>query len=1225
MRRMRWIIPVVMLLAIAVVAAMPFTAAGTRLVVAAANKIPGLSVEHSSGTLFAGLELSTVGFVTGAVDIDVADLRAKLDPGCLWESRLCFTRLSARSLRIAVLASDGESSDAQGDDAFVTLPFGIRAPELELGSVDITWPGGSWRSSDVSAGVAVRDERVRVRRLAIVEAILDLGASDDPSATERIELPRLFLPLELDVAAGRLERGQVIAAGEELTLDGLALSGAWRGERLRVAELSTQLRGWGEGMLSGELRFNDDWPLDARLALQFATDAALPEQLRSREATLDAEGSLGALDWSLLLPGENSLSADGALDVLQPGMPFSLDAELAWRGQEALSRLVTIPPALAELQPLSPVTLTASGDTARQVFELRGAASGMNYEDLEVDIRGAHQDGRVSLARVEVAEPATASSLSMQGELNYAGALSWELLLETPGITLPALSDYVTGRLQGGARVTGSYDGDDWQSTIDDVSVTGTVNELPADLRGDLALGSGELLVSAAFEADINGADVALNKRQSESGRLDVAISDLGRWVPGAEGSLELDAFLGAARSDVTFSGRMDRVQWQDVSLAALELSGRGDLVDDMPFEFVATADGLGVGRLSGEQAQLSLRGDRRSASGEFAVSGDVEGLLQLAVRAEDQIWKGSLATDGIATPAGTWRASEAVEFAVDTAGEALSVAAHCWRTGGSSICIDDLRVGEEGAVGTALDLELALFEFLLPAQLSVSGRVVGRTDTVWDFDTQPEITAAVEVTDARLEQQLPEGEIARFSIDRARLALEAGEIGGRLQVAAEREGMQVASIDVRLAASPDDEVSGTMIFDDFRLGALRPFVPQLSRLSGQFDGELELYGTTARPLVRGSVEVSDGHLSVVGNPNALEGLTLAISLAGEQATLSGTAQLGGGPATLAGDARWGSNRSLAVRLQGQRNRLLVPPYSELLVSSGFDIRITPGLAEVEGQVTVHEGRLEHEQLPAGSVAVSEDVIEVDYAGKVLRERAPFAIRSRVRVLIEDNFRVVGSNIDATVGGDLRLQQEPERPMQVFGTLNVIGGEVRAYGQRLTVAQGSIDFSGDPDNPQLNLRAERDIPREGVLVGVIVTGTLEEPLLEIYSEPGMPQTAALSWLVRGRGPDAGAGADGTAMAIALGASAINQTGVVSEINRIPGISNVRFGAEDIEDDTAATVSGYIGERIYVSYGVGIYEPINVLTARLYLQARLWLEVVSRLENSVDLYYSFDID
>ena len=66
-----------------------------------------------------------------------------------------------------------------------------------------------------------------------------------------------------------------------------------------------------------------------------------------------------------------------------------------------------------------------------------------------------------------------------------------------------------------------------------------------------------------------------------------------------------------------------------------------------------------------------------------------------------------------------------------------------------------------------------------------------------------------------------------------------------------------------------------------------------------------------------------------------------------------------------------------------------------------------------------------------------------------------------------------------------------------------------------------------------------------------------------------------------------------------------------------------MGAENWDDDMAATLSAYVGERLYLSYGVGIYEPVNALTARLYLQSRLWLEVVSRLENSIDLYYRFD--
>ena len=110
-----------------------------------------------------------------------------------------------------------------------------------------------------------------------------------------------------------------------------------------------------------------------------------------------------------------------------------------------------------------------------------------------------------------------------------------------------------------------------------------------------------------------------------------------------------------------------------------------------------------------------------------------------------------------------------------------------------------------------------------------------------------------------------------------------------------------------------------------------------------------------------------------------------------------------------------------------------------------------------------------------------------------------------------------------------------------------------------------------------------------------------------------------------RGLDAGASADGTAVALSLGTGVVNKSGVMSGINSIPGLSNVEFGSEGSADDTAATLGGFIGDRIYLSYGVGLYEPINVLTARFYLQTRLWLEVVSRLENSIDLYYSFDID
>jgi translocation and assembly module TamB len=153
-------------------------------------------------------------------------------------------------------------------------------------------------------------------------------------------------------------------------------------------------------------------------------------------------------------------------------------------------------------------------------------------------------------------------------------------------------------------------------------------------------------------------------------------------------------------------------------------------------------------------------------------------------------------------------------------------------------------------------------------------------------------------------------------------------------------------------------------------------------------------------------------------------------------------------------------------------------------------------------------------------------------------------------------------------------------------------------------------------NPELTLSAEREIRAENLRVGFRVRGSLEEPSLELFSDPQRSERETLSYLLRGRGPDVGAAADSTAMALSLGASAINQTGLLSSLNDIPGLSGVTLGAEGSDEDMAATISAYVGDRLYLSYGLGIYEPVNALTARLYLRSRLWLEVVSRLESSL---------
>ncbi|HEY7775111.1 MAG TPA: translocation/assembly module TamB domain-containing protein, partial [Kineobactrum sp.] len=403
------------------------------------------------------------------------------------------------------------------------------------------------------------------------------------------------------------------------------------------------------------------------------------------------------------------------------------------------------------------------------------------------------------------------------------------------------------------------------------------------------------------------------------------------------------------------------------------------------------------------------------------------------------------------------------------------------------------------------------------------------------------------------------------------------------------------------------------------------PFLPELSSLEGELTGEVSLQGTLAELGAVGQLAWSGGAVRLVSNPTELDDIRMQLDFNNTGITVSGDGVLGGGPVEFSGSAGWRPQPGFDVAIRGSSNRLFYPPATELEASPDLRLVLAGNRLTLNGEVVVDSGVLAYEQLPPGSVTLSADVIEVDYAGNPLATETVVDLDARVRVRIKDKFRVKGKDLNVTVGGDLSLRKAPGRPLEMFGNLNVIGGEFNAYGQRLLVRQGRFTFTGLPENPEMNLRAEREIPADNVKAGVQVTGTLENPELSVYSDPVMSRTEALSYLVRGRGLDSGAGADGSALAASLGVSLVNQTGMLQELGRIPGLSNIEVGTEGSEQATTATLSGYIGERIYLSYGIGLYEPVNVLTARLYLRARLWLEVVSRLESSVDLYYSFDID
>ena len=1227
-----------LLLSLFLLLLVPLTEAGTRWLLSRLSDYSPLVVEYGSGTLLGELNLHTVSLSIDGLDVSLEDLVVALNPGCLWNSRVCLTTLSSDRVEVHVRDSGQEPSAADPDaspEPF-EFPVAVSATGVSLDSLLVTWPGGSWRNQHLSGTVNIFNEQLQVDQVQLEDGHLEIEAAAADAGGNPLVLPDIELPFALVVDALKLTRGSYALYGQAGELESLALAGEWSAHTVALESLSLAMQ-QADLELVGSLRMSESWWLQSSAAATMAEP--LPsDPLALNRLTVNLEGALAQLGWEAVLDSTSPVSnlppvviqLNGEVNVTQDQLPFSAQWQAQWQGDLPVGALLPDVALMEGMSLRSPVRGGVAGNLQQQRLLADLRASGLGYNALTVSLQASLVESQLAIESLVLADEGTSTAVTTVGTVSFDRGVDIALDIESGGLQLPKIADAVSGRVEGTLALTGSFSPQQWRLSLTDVALQGLVNELPAQLTGAMSLSSGRLLASASLVGMLNGARVRVHSDGDEQslGTLELQVDDVGLWVPDAGGALNITAIADPKATRLTLTGEGQQLGFGSTKLRSVRFDG-ALLLERQWFESFSM-DGTQLD-LAGQRIddwQAELRHDAGSGTDTLSINtrGDVGLALKLQGKGDLTDWKGALQPTVITFSQSKLSLEQAVALSWVSTDDQLTVAPHCWRVQQTAMCVEEARLGPSGLVNGRVDGDLGFLADLLPQQVAVEGMLSGGLTASWSPEAAPVMQLNLTGSDIAVTQNLGAGQLARLDWNLVQVDLTTGVDESTLQLMVERAGQSRLGVDAKMVGwGGDAALSGSIEADDLRLSNLQPFVPRMAELVGQVSGRGQLTGTLARPEVVGSFALEQGAFAVVGNPTALSDLSMAIELKGREAALNGSGLVGEGALVLSGLASLDPQPSLVLNVKGDRQNLLLPPSGQALVSQDLTLIAAASGVELTGKIIVHQGRLEHEQLPEGSVDVSSDAVEVDYAGDVVREERPFDLTMDVDVKIEDRFRVIGTNIDTTVGGELRLRQRSREPLEVFGNLTVIGGELRAYGQSLKIKRGTVSFAGVADNPQLNLRAERQITLEDIEVGIHVIGPLEEPELEIYSNPVMSQTEALSYLLRGRGLDAGAGGDGTAIALSMGTGMVNQSGLTESLNKIPGLSNIGFGAEGSADETAATVSGYIGERIYVSYGVGLYEPINILTARLYLQTRLWLEVVSRLENSVDLYYSFDID
>lgn len=230
----------------------------------------------------------------------------------------------------------------------------------------------------------------------------------------------------------------------------------------------------------------------------------------------------------------------------------------------------------------------------------------------------------------------------------------------------------------------------------------------------------------------------------------------------------------------------------------------------------------------------------------------------------------------------------------------------------------------------------------------------------------------------------------------------------------------------------------------------------------------------------------------------------------------------------------------------------------------------------------------------------------------------------QVALDLGEAFYVMGQGVTTRLTGQLQVHSNAQTQGQprLQGQLQTVGGLYKAYGQNLAIEQGTLNFSGAYDNPQLLIVALRANISERV--GVRVTGTALSPNIRLYADPDMPDADKLAWLMLGR-----SAANGGAESVVLQQAALSLLGgkntLGSEVAQALGLDEVSLAQGSRADTSATGTAVTLGKRLSKDFYMAYESSLNGTFGSLFIfydLSRRWtLRAQAGDQNTLDLIYT----
>ena len=164
-------------------------------------------------------------------------------------------------------------------------------------------------------------------------------------------------------------------------------------------------------------------------------------------------------------------------------------------------------------------------------------------------------------------------------------------------------------------------------------------------------------------------------------------------------------------------------------------------------------------------------------------------------------------------------------------------------------------------------------------------------------------------------------------------------------------------------------------------------------------------------------------------------------------------------------------------------------------------------------------------------------------------------------------------DLEIELDGQVDLLKQPAGDLQMFGQLEGVQGYARPLGKNFVLETATVTFSGQVENPALNVRTVYEPPqvRTDVRIFYIIEGTAQDPEFRFDSEPQMELQDIFSYTVFGKPFYE---LDSWEQAVAGSGGGTSATDVALDVllDRVELLASQRLGIDVVQIDNSRTSS-----------------------------------------------------